>query len=113
MRAKFYQDADVFGKQDPFIQFKYNGKLIKTSVKAGAGKEATWNEEFTLVDIGKAVKAGEKLTLAAVDDNYTGDTTIGTAKPIDYKTIMKPPEFSQEIKKTVKNFHRYLISAKY
>jgi len=49
--AKFYEDADAWGKQDPFIQFKYMGKLNKTSVKDDAGKKAKWNEKFILENI--------------------------------------------------------------
>ena len=46
MNAQFLKDFDTIGKMDPFITFKYNGKTLKTSVKANAGKNATWNEEF-------------------------------------------------------------------
>jgi len=36
--ASFKKDADMFGKQDPFIQFKYQGAELKTDVKDNAGK---------------------------------------------------------------------------
>jgi Ca2+-dependent lipid-binding protein len=48
VEAKFLKDADLIGKQDPYIKFKYNGKDVQTDVKDGAGKEAVWNEKFCL-----------------------------------------------------------------
>lgn len=46
--ASFLKDADLIGKQDPYIQFKYGGKSFQTTVKDGAGKFAEWNEVFSL-----------------------------------------------------------------
>ena len=88
MRAKFLKDADVWGKQDPFVQFRYNGKMLKTSVKAGAGKEATWNEEFTLDNIGREIAAGGKLRLEALDDDTMSDDWIGATMPLAYSEMV-------------------------
>jgi len=53
VEAKFVKDADLIGKQDPFIQFKYDNKFGTTEVKDGAGKHAVWNEKFCLCNIEK------------------------------------------------------------
>ena len=44
-------DADTFGKQDPFIAFSYNNTEFKTKTQDEAGKHAVFNETFTLADI--------------------------------------------------------------
>jgi hypothetical protein len=45
-------DADLFGKQDPYVQWAYGkDEKMQTTVKDEAGKEATWDEEFTLPNI--------------------------------------------------------------
>ena len=49
--ATFLKDADTFGKQDPYIKFKYEGKALQTDVKDDAGKSAVWDETFQLPNI--------------------------------------------------------------
>ena len=44
--AVFLKDADLIGKQDPYIKFKYEDKSLQTEVKDGAGLNATWDEVF-------------------------------------------------------------------
>lgn len=51
VKADFLKDADMIGKQDPYIRFKYNGKVVRTDVKDEAGKHAEWNEKFCLTKI--------------------------------------------------------------
>lgn len=51
IEAKFLKDADLVGKQDPYITFKYGRTLKKTSVAEDAGKHAIFNEKFLLSDI--------------------------------------------------------------
>ena len=58
--AVFNKDSDMFGKQDPYIKFKYNEKDLQTEVKDGAGKKAKWDETFMLPNI-----------LANVKNNHT------------------------------------------
>ena len=48
VRASFLRDADLIGKQDPYITFMYNGKNVRTDTKDDAGKNAEWNEKFCL-----------------------------------------------------------------
>jgi len=92
LRAKFHKDADAWGKQDPFVQFRYNGKVLKTSVKAGAGKEATWNEEFTLDNIAREIASGNKLRLEALDDDTVSDDWIGATMPLSYSELVTTSE---------------------
>ena len=86
--AKFLKDADVWGKQDPFIQFHYDGRLLKTAVKPEAGKEATWNEEFVLEDIAREIAAGGKLRLEALDEDTLSNDWIGATLPIPYTELV-------------------------
>jgi len=75
--AKFLKDADTWGKQDPFIQFTYDGRSMKTTVKDDAGKAAEWNEEFLLEDIAKELAAGGKLRLEALDEDTMSNDWLG------------------------------------
>ena len=59
--ATFLKDNDLFGKQDPYIMFNYNGKKVQTDVKDDAGKKAEWNEKFCLTNIEAQVISGKKL----------------------------------------------------
>ena len=49
--ASFLKDADTFGKQDPYIKFKYENKAYQTDVKDDAGKQARWDETFQFPNI--------------------------------------------------------------
>lgn len=52
IEANFLKDSDLIGKQDPYIQFKYNGKDVKTDVKDDAGLKANFeNEKFCLTQV--------------------------------------------------------------
>ena len=51
VEATFLKDADVFGKQDPFIRFTYAGNPLQTTVAEDAGKHAVWKEKFTLANV--------------------------------------------------------------
>lgn len=51
MEATFLEDSDFFGKQDPFIKFKYRDQFYQTTVKDDAGKHAVWKEKFKLIGI--------------------------------------------------------------
>ena len=53
VEAKFLKDADIFGKQDPFMKVFHDGREFRTTTKDDAGKHAIWNESFTLEDIEK------------------------------------------------------------
>jgi Ca2+-dependent lipid-binding protein len=44
-------DADMFGKQDPYVKWEYAKEMIQTTTKDDAGKEAVWNESFKLQNI--------------------------------------------------------------
>lgn len=51
VKASFLKDADMVGKQDPYISFMYNGKKVRTDTKDDAGKNADWNEKFCLTQV--------------------------------------------------------------
>ena len=72
-KATFLKDADLIGKQDPYIQFMYNNKKVRTETKDGAGKQAEWNEKFCLTNIDQFVNAGKKLVLEGFDADIDAD----------------------------------------
>ena len=88
MSAKFNEDNDSWGKQDPFVQFKYNGRLLKTSTKADAGRRATWNEVFTLDNIHNEIRSGGKLRLEALDDDTLSDDWLGATQPMSFSELV-------------------------
>ena len=51
VEARFLKDADLIGKQDPYVTFKYGRGEISTTVADGAGKHAVFKESFTLSNI--------------------------------------------------------------
>lgn len=65
--AQFMKDADTFGKQDPYIQFMYQDKQLKTDVKDDAGKHAKWDETFLLPSISSQVRDGGALVFEVYD----------------------------------------------
>ena len=38
--GQFLKDADVIGKQDPYVSFMYKGKKVQTDALDGAGLNA-------------------------------------------------------------------------
>ena len=87
-RATFKQDADVWGKQDPFIRFTYQGQTHRTSTAQDAGKAAVWNREFTLQNVAREVAAGGALTLQALDDDTLSDDWLGATAPLPYRELV-------------------------
>jgi hypothetical protein len=92
LKAKFHEDNDSWGKQDPFVQFRYNGRLLKTSTKSDAGKKATWNEDFTLDNIHSEIRSGGKLRLEALDDDTMSDDWIGATMPLAFSELVHSSE---------------------
>lgn len=62
--AEFLKDeADTFGKQDPFIQFIYEGRKLKTEVQDDAGKKASFNDIFVLDNVEEQAKGANSITM--------------------------------------------------
>ena len=100
--AKFLKDADMFGKQDPFIQFTYDNKVYKTKTQDDAGKHAKFNETFILEDLAKQINNSLKL------DTYDEDPT-----GVDYLSSITPIKFADLVKTTnVQDFHVDHLDAK-
>jgi len=51
--ATFLKDADLMGKQDPYIKWKYGRGEFQTTVKDDAGLYAKWDESFSLNGINR------------------------------------------------------------
>ena len=71
--ARFLKDADFFGKQDPFLQFNYGGRIYKTKVHDNAGKHAIFNETIVLEDV---LKYPKDILIEAYDNEDEKEDTI-------------------------------------
>ena len=49
--ATFLKDSDAFGKQDPYLQFQYDGRDLKTEVQDDAGLKANFDDVFLLENL--------------------------------------------------------------
>lgn len=81
--ASFNKDNDTFGKQDPFIQFKFGGMELRTDVKDGAGKLAQWDETFQLSNIIDQVKGKGALVFEAYDKDLASSDLLGITDPLE------------------------------
>jgi hypothetical protein len=63
LEANFKEDADLIGKQDPYLQFEYNGNTLKTKVQENAGKFAEFDDVFELADIHEEILNGLEISL--------------------------------------------------
>ena len=88
VEGTWIQDADIFGKQDPLIQFTHNGVEFKTTIKDDAGKHAIWNEKFDLSGLDEAVKV-PPLVLGSYDDDPAGVELLGSVRPIEYRELLE------------------------
>jgi len=78
-------DADLFGKQDPYVQWTFGKSIVKTTVKDEAGKEATWDEKFTLNNIKGQILNGEELVLNSYDEDLLIHDFLGGSRPIPWQ----------------------------
>ena len=76
-KATFLHDADMFGKQDPFVKITCSGITYKTKVIEEGGKNPVWNETFEMTKIMEEVNKGEKLHIRCFDSDGPIDDHIG------------------------------------
>lgn len=87
--ATFLKDEDALGKQDPFVQFSYDGFAFRTSVKDDAGLHAAFNETFLLENVEGVVKAGQDLVMEAMDSDVgSGDDLLGKANALTFVKLV-------------------------
>ena len=94
-KASFLKDADLIGKQDPYIQFAYNGKKVQTEVKDGAGLNAEWNEKFRLTQVHEQVLSGKRLVLEAYDKDVLSSDFLGATKGLSFVTLVESEDIKQ------------------
>jgi len=90
--AHFLKDADMLGKQDPYIKFKYANKFVETDVKDGAGKNVVFNEKFSLNNIEAQIEAGKRLILEAYDKDVASSDWLGSTTQISYAPLIQDDE---------------------
>lgn len=93
--ATFLKDADLLGKQDPYIKFLYNGKEVETDVKDDAGKAAEWNENFCLPQIEQQVLSGKGLVFRAYDKDLASSDLLGQSKPQSFLKLVENEEIQR------------------
>jgi hypothetical protein len=79
------KDADLMGKQDPYIKWKYGRGEFQTTVKDDAGKYARWDESFSLNGIIRYLD--QSLELNAYEKDLASSDFLGKIKPISYKSL--------------------------
>lgn len=89
IKAAFHKDADALGKQDPYIQFVYNGQKVRTDTKDNAGKRAEWNERFCLTQVDQQVQSGKRFILEAFDHDLDADDSLGKSKGISFGSLIQ------------------------
>ena len=94
----FFKDADTFGKQDPYITFKFGRGTKSTTVAEDAGKHAIFNEKFVLTNVMAEIKKGSSLVLDAMEKDVASSDHLGSTQPIDWNDICA---FSGIIKRKV------------
>ena len=88
-KASFLKDADLIGKQDPYMQFSYNGRKVQTEVKDGAGLNAEWNEKFRLTKVQEQVLSGKRLILEAYDKDLVTSDFLGKTKGLSFVSLVE------------------------
>lgn len=63
--------------------------MIKTSVKGGAGKSATYNETFVLDDVRDRIMSGEDLIFESYDEDVVSDDYLASTKPVSYVDLIQ------------------------
>ena len=80
--ANFLKDTDLIGKQDPYIQFKYEDSLFTTAIQDDAGLHAVFNDIFKLENIEFQIKEGAELVMNAFDKDIASSDLLGVANAI-------------------------------
>lgn len=93
----WFKDADMFGKQDPYVQWMYGKEKMQTSVKDEAGKEAQWDEKFVLKNIREQILNGEELVFSTFDEDVLIHDFIGGSRPIPWQDFC----FNEKEKETM------------
>ena len=87
-------NADLLGKNDPIIYFRYGDQkdTQKTKPIMDAGEIAIWDEEAERIDVdfevSKTQLMEEPLHIEVYDYNVTGDTLIGTGSINSCKNLL-------------------------
>lgn len=93
LEAHFLKDADLIGKQDPYMRFKYDGITAETDVMDGAGLHAIFkNEKFCLFNVEKQILAGKRFGLEAYDKDLATSDFLGQIRPIAYVYLTEHEE---------------------
>ena len=82
--AQFKKDADMIGKQDPYILFEYQGQELTTDVKDDAGKQAKWDETFELPNIYTQVRDHNTIVFKAFDKDIGSSDLLGATDPLEF-----------------------------
>ena len=84
IEGTWFKDADLFGKQDPYVQWMYGKEKMQSSVKDEAGKEAKWEEKFVLENIREQILNGEEMVLNTYDEDVVFHDFLGGTRPIPW-----------------------------
>ena len=85
--ATFLRDGELFGKQDPYVQFMFGDRKLKTDVEDGAGLHAKFNAVFLVPDV--ITLLDQSLVFKTFDSDMVGsDKFLGETDPVDIEDIV-------------------------
>lgn len=67
--------------------FKYNDEYLKTKVAQNAGKQATFNEDFKLLNVFQEIRQEEVLIIEAHDQDTVSTDLLGQANPLSFSAL--------------------------
>ena len=82
--AHFHVDKEIFGKQDPYIEFTYDDVLMRTETIENGGKNPIFDKEYRLDDVEKQWL--KELVFTAKDEDMVGFKFLGSSDP-NYRLI--------------------------
>ena len=84
--ARFVSGGSFFDKLDPFLQFKYGGRVFSSKVHDDAGKHAIFNETFILEDVSEYLQ--KELEMEAYEEDTLMNKYLGIAKGIKFESLV-------------------------
>jgi hypothetical protein len=82
--AHFKIDKELFGKQDPYIEFNYKGEILRTETMEEGGKDPIFDKEYILEDIEDEWL--KEMVFTAKDEDLVGFKFLGSSDP-EYRLI--------------------------
>ena len=84
--AKFLKDGDTFGKQDPYVQFKFGERTLETDVIDNGGLYAKFDAIFLVPDV--VTLKDQSIVFKTFDKDLASSDFLGETDPLDIIDIL-------------------------